>query len=102
MLDEHTRVILTRIRNEYGEAFWLEGVLDTLEVWRVDLELRRLNRRLQGEMLQKETQHQEEDKLQEDYDALRAYALALLEAGVEYSSGLSLVRDLMGYRGSHA
>jgi len=102
MLDEHMRVILTRIRNEYGDR-WLEGVLDTLEVWRVDLELHRFQHRLQEELLQREPETQEEDKLQEDYDALRAYALALLGAGVEYSSGLSqLVRDLMGYRGSHA
>jgi len=94
MLDERTRAILTRIHDEYGDN-WLEGVLNNLEAWRAEMYLAELEcRELSGDspaafaaLMEQTTE--ELTEMQQDYRALQAYTLALLEAGVEYSLGLA-------------
>ena len=94
MLDERTRAILTRIHDDYGDN-WLEGVLNSLEAWRAEMHLAELEcQELSGdnpaafEALLEQTAG-ELATVEQDYRALRAYTLALLEAGVEYSLGLA-------------
>jgi len=109
MLDERTRVILQVLHERRGDA-WLEGVLDALEALRIELHqaiseceaLAGDDPAARDALL---AQAWEESDLQEvaaDYRALRAYTLALLAAGAEYSLGLAhLSRELLLQGGAY-
>ena len=108
MLDERTRTVLQRLHDEHGDA-WLEGVLDALEAWRMELRLAELEcESLAGDdpaalnALLEQAWEGGLATVAQDYRTLRDYTLALLAAGVECSLGLArLSRELMVRRGAY-
>ena len=108
MLDERTRTILQVLHDRRGDA-WLEGVLDALEVLRIELHQAISEcEALAGDdpaaldALLEQVWEGELKEVAADYRALRAYTLALLAAGAEYSLGLAhLSRELLVRGGAY-
>jgi hypothetical protein len=99
MLDERTRRILQAPHDQHGDA-WLEGLLTALEALRIELhqatsecEALAGNDPAALDALLKQAWEGELKEIAADYNALRAYTLALLEAGVEYSLGMAQIAE---------
>ena len=108
MLDDRTRTILQVLHDRRGDA-WLEGVLDALEVLRIELHQATSEcEALAGDdpaardALLEQVWEGELKEVAADYHALRSYTLALLAAGVEYSVGMAcLSRELLLQGGAY-
>ena len=108
MLDERTRTILQVLHDRRGDA-WLEGVLDALEVLRIELhqaisecEALAGDDPAARDALLEQVWEGELQEVAQDYHALRSYTLALLAAGVEYSVGIAhLSRELLVRGGAY-
>jgi len=99
MVDERTRLLLQALHDKHGDA-WLEGLLTALEALRVELHQATVEcETLAGDdpaALDALLEQAWEGDLKEvaaDYNALRRYILALLEAGVEYSLGMAQIAE---------
>jgi hypothetical protein len=90
---------LQALHDQHGDA-WLEGVLDALEALRIELhqatsecETLAGNDPAALDALLKQAWEGDLKEVAADYNALRAYTLALLEAGVEYSLGMAQIAE---------
>lgn len=103
MLDERTRRILQSLHDQHGDA-WLEGLLTTLEAWRMELRLATNEcETLAGDdpaardALLDQTWEGELKETAAGYNALRAYTLTLLKAGVRYSMAMAQIAERLSF-----